>query len=140
MFISRYFGGAVNLEIDLPNGAYDAIQIGAWLGLFALWTAACLRWRTLRERWPAVLLCVLMFVGMVALLHLVSYTSLKNGTGPVITGRYLLVCIPLMGAAVAWVASALPRARGVALGGAARGLAALHSMALLGLGVERCVA
>jgi len=140
MFISRYFGGAVNLEIDLPNGAYDAIQIGAWLGLFALWTAACLRWRAIRERWPAVLLCVLMFAGMVVLLHLVSYTSVKAGGGLVITGRYLLPGIALMGAAIAFVATSLPRWLGVPLAGAALALAALHSMALLGLGVERFVA
>jgi 4-amino-4-deoxy-L-arabinose transferase-like glycosyltransferase len=140
MFISRFFGGAVNLELDFPNGTYDAIQIGAWLGLLTLWTTAALRWRSIRERWPAVLLCVLMFVGMIGLLHLVSYTSIKAGGGVVITGRYLLPCIALMAAAVAFVATSLPRRLGVPFAGAALALASLHSMAMLGLGVERFLA
>ncbi|HEV2815334.1 MAG TPA: hypothetical protein VGW10_18910, partial [Solirubrobacteraceae bacterium] len=137
MFISRFFGGAVNLEIDLPNEAYDAIQIGAWLGLVAVWTTAALRWRTVRARWPAAAVCVLMLLGIVALLHLVSYTSIKAGGGVVITGRYLLPGIALMGAAIAFVATSLPRWLGVPLAGAALSLAALHSIAILGLGVER---
>ncbi|HEX2084887.1 MAG TPA: DUF2142 domain-containing protein [Solirubrobacteraceae bacterium] len=140
MFISRFFGGGVNLELDFPNGTYDAIQIGAWLGLIAVWTMAAVRWRSLLARWPAVVVCVLMFLGMVALLHLVSYTSIKAGGGIVITGRYLLPGIALMGAAVAFVATSLPRWIGVPLGGAALALAALHSIAMLGLGVERFLA
>jgi hypothetical protein len=140
MFISRFFGGGVNLELDLPNGAYDAIQIGAWLGLFALCITAALRWRAVRDRWPAVVVCVLMFGGMVALLHIVSYTSIKAGGGLVITGRYLLPAIALMGCAVAFVATSLPRWLGVPLAGAALALASLHSMAMLGLGVERFLA
>ncbi len=140
MFISRFFGGAVNLELDFPNSTYDAIQIGAWVGLFALWTAACLRWRAVRARWPAVVLCVLLFVGMLGLLHIVSYTSIKAGGGLVITGRYLLPAIALMGVAIAFVATSLPRWLGIPLAGAALALAALHSIATLGLGVERFLA
>jgi hypothetical protein len=140
MFISRFFGGAVNLELDFPNGVYDAIQIGAWLGLLTLWTTAALRWRSIRRRWPAVVICALMFVGMIGLLHLVSYTSIKAGGGVVITGRYLLPGIALMGAAVAFVATSLPRWLGVPFAGAALALASLHSMAMLGLGVERFLA
>nr|MDQ5807057.1 hypothetical protein [Actinomycetota bacterium] len=140
MFISRFFGGGVNLELDLTNEAYDAIQVTAWLGLIALWTIAAVRWRSIRERWATVAVCLLMFLGMVALLHLVSYTSIKAGGGIVITGRYLLPAIALMGAAIAFVATSLPRPLGVALGGAALALAALHSIVMLGLGVERFVA
>ena len=140
MFITRFFGGGVNLELDLPNGAYDAIQIGAWLGLVVLLLTAAVRWRALRARWPAVVICVCMFLGMVALLHLVSYSSIKAGGGLVITGRYLLPGIALMGCAVAFVATSLPRWLGVPLAGAALALASLHSMAMLGLGVERFLA
>jgi hypothetical protein len=140
MWIKNFFGGLVNLELDFRAERYEAIKLGAYLGLVAVWTTAALRWRSVRTRWPAVAVCVCMFLGMVALLHLVSYTSLKNGTGPVITGRYLLVCLPLMGAAIAFVATSLPRVLGAALAGAALGLAALHAMAMLGIGVERFLA
>ena len=140
LFIDRFFGGLVNLEIDVGNDVYEAIQIGAWLGLVALWTAAMLRWRSLVARWPAVVVCLLMFLGMVALLHVVSYTSIKAGGGLVITGRYLLPGIALMGAAVAFVATSLPRWLGVPLAGAALALAGLHSIVMLGLGTERFLA
>ncbi|HEX8206296.1 MAG TPA: DUF2142 domain-containing protein [Solirubrobacteraceae bacterium] len=140
MWIQNFFGGIVNLELNFRPEKYEAIKLGAFLGMMAVWTTAAIRWRTLRDRWPAVVICAAMFLGMVALLHLVSYTSLKNGTGPVITGRYLLVCIPLMGAAIAFVATSLPRVLGVILGGMALGLAALHAIAMLGFGVERFVA
>lgn len=140
MWIQNFFGGMVNLELNFRAEKYESIKLGAFLGIVAVWTTAAVRWRALAARWPAVLICLAMFFGMVALLHLVSYTSLKNGTGPVITGRYLLVCIPLMGAAIAFVATSLPRALGVALGGAALGLASLHALAMLGFGVERFLA
>ncbi|HEV3001516.1 MAG TPA: DUF2142 domain-containing protein [Solirubrobacteraceae bacterium] len=140
LFVTRFFGGAVNLEIDLPNKAYDAIQVGAWLGLLAVWTALAARWRDVARRWPALAVCALMFLGMMALLHLVSYTSIKAGGGVVITGRYLLPCIALMGVAIAFVATSLPRWLGVPLAGAALALASLHSIVLLGLAAERFLA
>jgi hypothetical protein len=140
MWIQNFFGGMVNLELNFNADKYEAIKLGAFLGMVLVWTTAAVRWRTVVARWPVVVVCLAMFLGMVALLHLVSYTSLKNGTGPVITGRYLLVCIPLMGAAVAFVATSLPRVLGVALGGFALGLAAVHAIAMLGFGVERFLA
>lgn len=140
MWIQNFFGGIVNLELNFRPEKYETIKLVAFLGLVAVWTTAAIRWRALRDRWPAVVVCLAMFCGMVALLHLVSYTSLKNGTGPVITGRYLLVCLPLMGAAIAFVATSLPRALGVVLGGATLGLAALHALAMLGFAVERFIA
>jgi hypothetical protein len=140
MFIERFFGGMVNLEIDVAHDVYEAIQVGAWIGIVVLWTVAAVRWRSLVARWPAVVLCVAMFVGMVVLLHIVSYTSIKAGGGLVITGRYLLPCIALMGCAIAFVATSLPRRLGVPLAGAALALASLHAIVMFGLGAERFVA
>jgi hypothetical protein len=140
MFVERFFGGLVNLELDYTIDVYDVLQIGAWLGLVSLWTIAALRWRSLLARWPVVVVCVLMVAGMIGLLHIVSYTSIKAGGGAVITGRYLLPAIALMGAAVAFVATSLPRPLGVPLAGAALALASLHTMTMLGLGAARFLA
>jgi Predicted membrane protein (DUF2142) len=140
LFVERFFSSLVNLELHLSTEVIDAIQIAAWLGLLALWTIAAVRWRTVLARWPAVLVCVLMAVGMIGLLHLVSYSSIKGGGGLVITGRYLLPGIALMAAAIAFVATSLPRWLGIPLAGAALALAALHSIVMLGLGTERFLA
>ena len=140
MFIASFFGGLVNLELHFSQGKYDVIQIVAFIAFIALLVTAAVRWRTVRARWPVVAVAVVFFLGMVALLHLVSYTSLSNGSGPVITGRYLLPAITLFAAAIAFLATSLPRPLGVALGGVALGLASLHAMAMLGFGVERFLA
>jgi hypothetical protein len=140
MYIVTFFGSLVNLELLFSEAKHQLLQMGAFLGLAALWTAAWARWRDVRDRWPEVVLALAFFAGMVLVLHLVSYTSLKNGTGAVITGRYLLPALALAAAAVAFVATSLPRRLGVPFAGAALGLAALHAMAQLGFGVERFLA
>ena len=63
-------------------------------------------------RWREVAVCGVFFVGLMGLLHLVSYMNLRGSTDPVLTGRYLLPAVALYGCAIAWVASSLPRRLG----------------------------
>ena len=77
------------------------------------------------------------FLGLMALLHLVSYSSLRTGSDPVITGRYLLPGVALYGVAIAFVASSLPRRLGPLVAGAILGAATLLALGGLGLGVAR---
>ena len=97
-----------------------------------------MRWRAVLAQWPVVVVAVTFFVGLMALLHVVSYSSLRGGgTDPVITGRYLLPAIALYGVAAAWVCSSLPRRAGLAAAGVLLGVAALMAVGGVGLSMER---
>ena len=88
-------------------------------------------WELSPEGALAVVL-LLAFAGYLAALHVGGYRSLSGGsTDPVLTGRYLIVLLPLVGAAVAVTASWLPRrATPVAGAVAVFGSLALHFAAL----------
>jgi hypothetical protein len=87
--------------------------------------------------WPVVALSVVFFGGLMALLHLVSYSTLLGTTDPVITGRYLLPAVALYGAAAAWVCASLPRRVGLPLAGVLLGISVLVAVGGVGLSVER---
>jgi 4-amino-4-deoxy-L-arabinose transferase-like glycosyltransferase len=137
MFIETYFGGFGSFSVDYRPLFYDFMQLLAGLGLAALYTTAAIRWRAVLARWPVVLLSVVFFGGLMALLHLVSYSTLLGTTDPVITGRYLLPAVALYGAAAAWVCASLPRRVGLPGAGVLLGISVLVAVGGIGLSVER---
>jgi 4-amino-4-deoxy-L-arabinose transferase-like glycosyltransferase len=110
VYVETFWGAFANLEINFRPAVYDWLQVLSFLGLGALWTAIVARVGAVRERWPQVLFALVSLASLLALLHISSYRDLQGGGGdPLITGRYLLPCIALFGAAIAWVAGSLPR-------------------------------
>jgi 4-amino-4-deoxy-L-arabinose transferase-like glycosyltransferase len=137
VFINSFFGSFASLEVNYKPSVYDALQVGAALGLIALYTTAVVRWRRLLARWPVVLVVAGFFLSLLGLLHFVSYTSLKSASDPVITGRYLLPAIAVYAAAITWVVVSLPRRAGAALAGVLVAASALLSVGGVAISIAR---
>ncbi len=124
VFIQQFLGGVFgSYEVYLPYWAYDLIQVAAMLLLVLLYTVLVVRFAAVRRRWPALVILAAAVVCLLGFLHLASYRALVNGSGdPLITGRYLLPLIPIVGTGAAAAFAGLPRrmepiAAGVLLGG-----------------------
>jgi Predicted membrane protein (DUF2142) len=138
VYIESFFGNFASLSVNYRPVFYDVLQLLAAVGLAALYTTIVVRWRAVLAQWPVVVVAVTFFLGLMALLHVVSYSSLRGGgTDPVITGRYLLPAIALYGVAAAWVCSSLPRRAGLVAAGVLLGVAALMAVGGVGLSMER---
>lgn len=133
VFIETYFGSFGSLEVLYRPLTYDALQVGAAVGIAAVWSFVLLRWNAVRARWAEVLVVGGTLVAMLALLHVVSYNALRGGgQDPIITGRYLLPCVAVYAGAVGFVCASLPRRAGVVLGGVLLALSALLSVGGIG--------
>lgn len=137
VYIESFFGSFASLSVDYRAQFYDLLQVVAAIGVVGLYTTAILRPRAVLAKWPAVVVSAVFFVGLMLLLHIVSYSSLRISNDPVLTGRYLLPAIALYGAAAAWVASSLPRRWGLVVAGALIGGSALLAVGGVGLSLER---
>ena len=137
VYIESFFGNFASFSVNYRPVYYDGLQLLSGLGLAALYTTAVARGRTILANWPVVVVSATFFIGLMALLHLVSYSSLRISTDVVITGRYLLPAVALYGCAAAWVCSSLPRRLGLPLGGILLGLAALLAVGGVGLSLGR---
>ena len=137
VFIESYFGTFGSLEVNFRKSIYGFLQIGAALGLVALYTTAVVRVRTLLRRWPEAVVLAGAVVSMLTVLHYAAYRALQTSPDPVITGRYLLPCVAVYAVAIAWVARSLPARAGVILGGVALSVSSLLSLGGLALSLAR---
>lgn len=118
MFVETFYGAFGSLDVRYSARVYGVLHLATLLGLAALAVALVARRRELRAQWPTVLGLATVGASLVALLHLVSYLSLLGSSDPLIVGRYALPLIGLLGLAVAFVASSLPRRLGPLLAAA----------------------
>jgi 4-amino-4-deoxy-L-arabinose transferase-like glycosyltransferase len=137
VYIESFFGNFASLSVNYRPSFYDVFQLMAGVGLIALYTTVVVRWRTVVAQWPIPVLAIVFFGGLMALLHIVSYTTLRGANDPVLTGRYLLPAVALYGVAIAWVCSSLPRRIGLPIAGLLVGIAALMAVGGVGLSMER---
>jgi len=137
VYIQTFFGDFTSFTVNYRSAYYDLLQLTAGVGLAAIYTTAVARWRTVVANWPRVVVSVTFFLGLMALLHLVSYSALRISDDPVLTGRYLLCAIALYGCCAAWVCSSLPRRIGLPVAGVLLGAAALLAVGGVGLGIGR---
>jgi hypothetical protein len=132
MFIESFFGRFSDLEVAFPPLVYTLVQAACAVGLAGLVVAVWGRWAEIRPRWRELVALLGIVLSMIGLLHLASYRSLADGTGTLITGRYLLPLVVVFGLAVAFVISSLrPRAGAVAGAIALSGLLALNLAGLM---------
>lgn len=138
VYLNRFFGTFVQFEVAFPRDLLDAIRIAVWLGLALLAVSAWRHRRTLWERRDVVAVLLVAFVLSVLALHAAAFRALLvNPADPVITGRYLLMLIPLFGLAVAAAIAGLPgRVRAFTAGGLL-GAMFLLQLSAFGLVVER---
>jgi hypothetical protein len=137
VYIDSYFSAFASFSVSYRPIVLDGLQVAAAIGLAALWTTIVARWHVVVMRWREVAVCVVFFVGLMGLLHVVSYMNLRGSTDPVLTGRYLLPAVALYGCAIAWVTSSLPRRLGLALAGILLGGALLLAIGGVGLSLDR---
>ena len=138
VYIDTFFGTFGSLEVNYANWVYDLLQVGSAIGLVALYTAVLARRQRVLSEWPLVALGAVFFIGLMALLHIVSYGALRGGgLDPVITGRYLLPAVTVFAGAVAFVVGSLPRRYASVVAGGLLAVFALLSLAGVGISWER---
>ncbi len=138
VYLTRLFGTFVQFEVGFPRDLLDVIRLCLWIGLVLLVVAG---WRhraaLARRRDAVVVLGVAVVLGILGLHAAAFHSLLVNQADPVITGRYLLMLVPLYGVAVAGAMRALPgRLRALTTGGLVAALFLLQ-LSAFGLVVER---
>jgi hypothetical protein len=108
LYVESFFGGYANFEVSFAGWTNQLLHALVLVGIAALIVLAIVRRRDLAARWPVVLFLASTFASLLALLHISSYRDLQVGGDPLITGRYLLPCVALLGVAVAWAVASLP--------------------------------
>jgi hypothetical protein len=109
-FSDTFWGVFASLEVLYPDGLYDLLRWLSLIGLVALAVALVGRRAELRGHWPLLAVLATTVAALVLGLHLAAYRAmLSNPEDPIIVGRYLFPLIALLGAAVAFVVSSLPR-------------------------------
>ncbi|HMJ36442.1 MAG TPA: hypothetical protein VK501_21240 [Baekduia sp.] len=140
IFVQQYFAGVFgSFEVYFPYWVYDTVQVLAAVIFIALYTAAAMRWRTVRANWPVVVILGALVVSLMALLQIASYRSLleTSGENPLIVGRYLVPLGGIFGVAIAALTQWLPRRAGVVVGTLVLVGVLTLSIAGLALSVER---
>jgi hypothetical protein len=138
VYLSRFFGTFVQFEVGFPRDLLNWIRLAIWIGL-VLFVVTCWRHRrALSERRDVVLVLGVTVVVSIIALHAAAFRSLLvNPADPVLTGRYLLMLIPLYGVAVAAALRALPGRLRAATTGALVAALVLLQLSAFGLIVER---
>lgn len=137
-FADRIFGTLAQLEVGLPPALDDIAWWVTRLGLAALVVALIVRRDAVRANAGLAVVLATAVVTLLLGLHLVAYrTMLGNPGDPIVTGRYLLPVIGLLGVAVAAVATALPRPARELYSGLATAAGVALQLISLGLLLER---
>jgi hypothetical protein len=137
-FVDRIFGTLAQLDVVLPPNVSDIAWWVTRLGLAALVVALIVKRRALRENAGVAVVLVTSIWTLILGLHLVAYRAMVDMPGdPIITGRYLLPLVALLGIAVAIVAAVLPAVARVAYSGLVLAAGLALQVISLGLLLER---
>jgi len=138
VYLDRFFGTFVQFEVGFPRDLLDAIRAAIWVALALIAVALWRRRRLVGECAPALLVLIVAAVLLILSLHAAAFRSLLvNPADPVITGRYLLMLVPLYGLAIAGATTALPGRIRAAAGGAVLAALVLLQLSAFGLVVAR---
>jgi hypothetical protein len=110
VYIEGFYGHFASLEVTYPRGVVDLLAVATVVGLFALYTAAVVRWRAVRRAWDVVAFLLIAALSMILLVHLTSYKNLlSDPSDPLFAGRYLLPLVSIFAVGVTAGVVALPR-------------------------------
>jgi 4-amino-4-deoxy-L-arabinose transferase-like glycosyltransferase len=138
VYIEGLGGTFGSLEIQYPLWVYDALQLGAAIGLALLVAAVVRRWETVRAHAAKIIVVASIPLGMLAVLHASAYRDLQGPPfDPLLVGRYLLPLLVTMGLAIAFVCTSLPRRWGSLLGALLVTLFTILSLCGLGMTIAR---
>lgn len=134
VFVEGLAGTFGSLEIQFPLWVYDALQFAAALGLLLAAGIVVRRFERLRGHGPQIVVLAGIVLCMLAVLHVSAYRDLQGPPfDPLLTGRYLLPLVTVMGLVIAYVCVNLPRRLGSLLG--ALVLTTFTVLGLCGLGL-----
>jgi hypothetical protein len=138
VYLDRFFGTFVQFEVTLPTDALDALRLVIYAG-FALLAVSAWRHRgALWMRRDVVTVLVATLLLEILSLHAAAFRALLvNPADPVITGRYLVMLIPLFGIGVAGALAALPGRLRAGVSGATLAGLFLLQLSAFGLVVAR---
>lgn len=138
VYIETFFSSQGGLEVVYKTKTFDLLQLGAFLGLVLLYTQAIVARALLVRFWRELLVLVTMCVALLGLLHVTAYHDLlTNPAEPLITGRYLLMLVPVFALAIAFCCYTLPRRIGTALAGALLAIGVILQFSSLALSMTR---
>ena len=138
VYLTRLFGTFVQFEVGFPRDLLNWIRLAIWAGLALLVVAAWRHRRGLAERRDVIVVLGVAVVLSLLSVHAAAFRSLLvNPADPVITGRYVLMLVPLYGVAVAGAMRALPGRVRAATTGALLAALVLLQLSAFGLIVER---
>ena len=110
VFIDRFWGTFAQLDTVTQGWVVDLMSALSQAGLVLLVAVLIARWRTVRRAGALFAVLLSAFLGYLLVLHVGAYRSLSAGsTDPVLTGRYFIPFVALLGAAVVVAVSWLPR-------------------------------
>jgi hypothetical protein len=110
VWVETLWGSFGAYEVTLPGWVNDLVQVSLVLLLVAIFAVVVRRVQDVLVRWPQVVILAAVGSSLLAVLHLASYRALLGGSNdPLITGRYLLPIVPLLGIGAAAVVASLPR-------------------------------
>lgn len=109
-FSDTFWGVFASLEVRYPEALYDVLRWLSLAGVAALVVALVRRRAELRGHRALLAVLATTVVALVGGLHFAAYRAMLSNPGdPIIVGRYLFPLIALLGVAVAFVVSSLPR-------------------------------
>ncbi len=137
--IETFFSSLFSYEVVFRQTTFDLIQTAAGIGLAWLGVALIVRRRAVRASWQVVVALAAFLFAELALLHLNSYQQMLNngGADPIITGRYLVALIALMGLAIAFCVGSLPRRSGALAAGVIVAFLVALQISSLGISIAR---
>jgi hypothetical protein len=137
-YVDRLYGSLSWLEVVLPTSLERALW---WLSVAALVALASVfvrRRAAVRRRSDEALVLAASVLALLLGLHLAAYRALVGDPAdPIVTARYLLPLLPLFGAAVALIATSLPRRAAPVFLGLTLAAGVALQLESLGLLVER---
>jgi hypothetical protein len=138
VYVDRLYGTFGQLEITLPGGVIDAVALAGLAFVVVGVVAAVVHRRALLSAWPSIAILLAAFLGALLLVHLQAFRDLRvDPADPVITGRYLLPVLPVLGIAVAGALRALPTRLFAAAGGVTIAGGVLLQLAALAVTITR---
>jgi hypothetical protein len=135
VWVESFYGIFGSLDVFFPPWLMGQLYSVSLYGIVALLIFVVLRWDQVRRRLPELAILVAAGATYVLAFHYAAYNSLigSGGTNSVLVGRYLLPLVPLMGLAIAFVTTSLPRRWGQYAGLAVLCAGVLLSFTALGL-------
>jgi hypothetical protein len=138
VYVDRLYGTFGQLEITLPGGVTHAVALAGLALVVVGVVAAVVDRRALLSAWPSIAVLLAVFLGALLLVHLQAFRDLRvDPADPVITGRYLLPVLPVLGIAVAGTLRALPARVFAAAGGLTVAAGVLLQLAALAVTITR---